>query len=79
MLNLNKVDLGILDIFYGGRKTYSNFDQKDKSLEKGRGYAIKERFFSNGKWKKTLNSLRGNYCSFLLPLVFNKSPLLKLN
>jgi len=79
LLNLNKVDLGILDIFYGGRKTYSNFDQKDKSLEKGRGYAIKERFFSNGKWKKTLNSLRGNYCSFLLPLVFNKSPLLKLN
>jgi len=79
LLNLNKVNFGILDTFYGGRKTYSNFDSGKCFQEKGRSYLIKERFLKSGKWKKTLSSLKGNYSSFFLPLIFSNSPTLEVN
>ena len=71
LFNLNKLDLNLLDVFFGGRKTYSEFKEDSNSKEKGRSYLIKERFIKDGKWKHTLRAL-GKSSLFITPRIIPK-------
>jgi len=80
LFNLSKLNLNIIDMAYGGRKTYSSFKDTGKRLiEKGRDFFIKERFIKKGKIIKTFCALRGSYGSIVSRLLQNKDPLIKLN
>ena len=80
MFNLSKLDLNLIDMAYGGRKTYSSFKGKGKKLiEKGRDFFIKERFLKKGRIIKTFCALSGSYGSIVSRLLQNKDPLIKLN
>lgn len=57
MINLNKTDTRVVDIFYGARKVYTDHDTGEESLEKGQGYLLYECFVKDGKWMETLKKL----------------------
>ena len=61
-----------------GQINNSDFENNKESTEKGRYHAIKERFLKNGKWKKTLKSLKGNYLSLINTTLTGKNLSLKI-
>lgn len=57
LFNLNKLDLDVINTFYGARKAYTDHDTEKENLEKGQAYLLYECFVKDGKWMETLSKL----------------------